>query len=66
MEAAMVKAYSYIRSLRVRAGRQVPLSESRHETRQPMTAIVDGDGENEEYRAACELAQQVGIDLRDG
>lgn len=26
----------------------------------------DGDGEEEEYRAACLLAQAVGIDLEDG
>ena len=28
--------------------------------------VIDGDGEAETYRCACELAQMVGIDLEDG
>ncbi len=33
---------------------------------QHIARVIDGDGPEEDYRCACELAQMVGIDLDDG
>jgi hypothetical protein len=33
---------------------------------QHIARVIDGNGEPECYRCACELAQMVGIDLEDG
>ena len=33
---------------------------------QHISRVIDGDGPEEDYRCACELAQMVGIDLEDG
>jgi len=33
---------------------------------QHIARVIDGDGEAESYRCACELAQMVGVDLEDG
>jgi hypothetical protein len=33
---------------------------------QHISRVIDGDGTEEDYRCACELAQMVGIDLEDG
>lgn len=35
-------------------------------TRRHIARNLDGDGEEDEYRAACRLAEMVGIDLEDG
>jgi hypothetical protein len=33
---------------------------------QHISRVIDGDGPDESYRCACELAQMVGIELDDG
>ena len=33
---------------------------------QHIARVIDGDGPEEDYRCACELAQMVGVDLEDG
>lgn len=33
---------------------------------QHISRVIDGDGPDESYRCACELAQMVGVRLQDG
>ncbi|HEV2296113.1 MAG TPA: hypothetical protein VGR35_19870 [Tepidisphaeraceae bacterium] len=50
---------------RVNGGVEMHAVNTADPSEQHIARVINGDGPEEDYRCACELAQMVGIDLED-